>query len=207
MQNNLYLVLTSSYRNDLNPVEIAALAIEGGVDVLQMREKQLSREELITLGRQYRTLCHRTGTIYIVNDNPELAVEVDADGVHMGQEDLKAIGIAEIRDIVGKRMIGVSTHSLEQFRIANEEDLDYIAFGPLFETKTKDYSIGLDEVATVLKEAKKPIVFIGGINLDNIDSVLSLGAQNIALISAIMQAQDIKLQAQLFKRKIYETKI
>ena len=202
MQNSLYLVLSSDYRPDLNPLEIAIQAIEGGVNILQMREKQLSWEKMVSLGRKYKELCSETGVTFIVNDDPGLAVELDACGVHLGQEDLQSMGIEEVRDVMGDRMIGLSTHSLDQFRVANEQDLDYIAFGPLFETKTKDYYIGLNDLEIVLQETSKPVVFIGGINLSNIDQVLAFGASNIALISAIMQAPDIRLQASLFKKKL-----
>lgn len=202
MKSSLYLVLTSSYREELSPLEIATLAIDGGVDVLQMREKELSWEKMVSLGRRYRDICSKGGVTFIVNDDPGLAIEVDACGVHLGQEDLQSIGIDAVRNVMGDKIIGLSTHSVEQFRDANEQDLDYIAYGPLFETKTKDYCIGLNDVEAVIKEAKKPIVFIGGINLLNIDQVLAFGASNIAVISAIMQAPDIKLQASLFKGKI-----
>lgn len=200
MKNCLYLVLTSNYRKEIDPLKIAEQAIEGGVDILQMREKDLSKDQLLFLGKQYRELCNRSNTVFIVNDDPELSVELDACGVHMGQEDLKKYKIKGIRSIVSKkRIIGLSTHNLKQFREANMADIDYIAFGPLFRTKTKDYFIGTNDLITVLKEAVKPVFCIGGITLKNVEHILTCGASNIAVISAIMKAEDITLQTKIFK--------
>ena len=148
-------------------------------------------------------MCKKSGVKFIVNDDPFIANEVDADGVHLGQEDLKKHSLVETRNLLGQdKIIGISTHSLEQFKKANEEDFDYVAFGPIFPTKTKDYFIGTGDVEKILAAAKKPIVFIGGINLDNVDQILQKGARNIALIRAILEADDISAAAARFKAKL-----
>jgi thiamine-phosphate pyrophosphorylase len=148
-------------------------------------------------------MCKEAGVKFIVNDDPVLAKKVNADGVHLGQEDLKKHSLKKTRELVGSdKIIGVSTHSIEQFKKANAEDFDYIAFGPIFPTKTKDYFIGTGDVETVLKSAKNPVVFIGGINLDNVDDLLKKGAKNIALIRAILEEADIKKAAENFKAKL-----
>ncbi len=200
---SLYLVITEGYASGRSALEIAHLAISGGVDILQMREKKKTEEELIKLGSELSKLCMENGVIFIVNDDPHLAQKVDADGVHLGQEDVKRYSIDEARNILGKdKIIGLSTHSLEQFQEANAKDVDYIAFGPIFPTKTKDYFIGTSDVKNVLKIAKRKVFFIGGINLANIDDLLKEGAKNIALIRSIVQAEDIISNTRSFKEKL-----
>ncbi len=134
-----------------------------------------------------------------------IAKEVNADGVHLGQGDLEKYPIPKVRQILGKdKIIGISTHSLEQFENSLKTDCDYLAFGPIFETKTKDYYIGANQISQVLEVATVPVVFIGGINLENIKIVLEKGAQNIALIRAIMQAKSITQITRKFKEKILQ---
>ena len=123
--------------------------------------------------------------------------------MHLGQEDIKNCPISKAREIIGQdKIIGISTHSIEQFKIATESDCDYIAFGPIFPTKTKDYSIGMGSVGEVLDISNKPIVFIGGIDLTNIDILLEKGVKNVAVIRAIVQAEDIKSKVGELKKRI-----
>ena len=200
-ENSLYLVSSEEYSQGKKTFEIAQEAVLGGVDIFQMREKHKTYAELIELGKELASLCKENNVIFIVNDNPELAAKVDADGVHLGQEDIEVFSIEKTREILGKdKIIGLSTHSVEQFQIANESDLDYIAFGPIFSTKTKNYTIGIGDISQVMKTAKKPVVFIGGINLENIETVLKKGAKNIAVIRSIVGADDIGERIGEFKR-------
>jgi thiamine-phosphate pyrophosphorylase len=203
--HSLYLVISEEYGNGLGAMEIARRAIAGGVDIIQMREKDKDAEELMTLGKNLSHLCKNSRVTFIVNDDPLLAKKAGADGVHLGQEDIKKYPIEETRKILGEdRIIGVSTHSVEQFKEANEKEFDYIAFGPLFETKTKDYFLGTDDVGEVARIAKGRVFFIGGINLLNIESLLQKGAKNIALIRGILEADDIASQTKRFKDAIKE---
>lgn len=200
---SLYLVSSEEYCQGKTTWQIAQEAVAGGVDILQMREKHMSYEELVELGKNISVLCKKMGVIFIVNDNPELAEEVNADGVHLGQEDIQDFSVEKTREILGKnKIIGISTHSLEQFCIANEADLDYIAFGPIFSTKTKDYSIGIKDISRVMQIAKKPVVFIGGIDLENVDLVLKEGGRNIAAIRSIACAENIKHIIKNYKLKM-----
>ncbi|MGB2601501.1 MAG: thiamine phosphate synthase [Candidatus Omnitrophota bacterium] len=201
--HSLYLVTSEEYSEGRTSLEIATEAVAGGIDILQMREKTKPRDELIELGSKLSKLCEKTETVFIVNDDPFLANEVEADGVHLGQEDMQKYTLEVVRDIIGKgKIIGTSTHSVEQFETANNSDVDYIAFGPIFPTKTKDYAIGLKDISTVIDMALKPVVFIGGINLDNIDEVMVRGARNIALIRGITAVENIKNKVMKFKQKI-----
>ncbi|MDP3790449.1 MAG: thiamine phosphate synthase [Candidatus Omnitrophota bacterium] len=200
---SLYLVISEEYGCGRNAIEIAKHAIKGGVDIIQMREKNKTAKELVELGKKLSGLCRNNNVTFIVNDDPMLAKEVGADGVHLGQEDIKLFSLEMARRLLGrKKIIGISTHSEEQFREANEKDFDYVAFGPLFETETKDYCIGIDGVDKVLNIAKKPVFFIGGIDLANIGGCLNKGAKNIALIRGITQADDVVKKTKEFKRAI-----
>lgn len=205
---SLYLVLSQDCTLGKNAINVAKEAILGGIDILQMREKNKSKEELINLGRELRGLCKNNNVTFIVNDDPFIAKEVDADGLHLGQEDILKYPIELSRDIIGKdKVIGLSTHSFKQFKIANEEEVDYIAFGPIFYTPTKDYFIGTKDIKEVLAIAKKPVVFIGGINLSNLDEILNEGARTIALIRGIIQIEDIVSISKIFKQKMNQKRI
>ena len=199
----MYLVITEDYALGRDILSIAKAAIAGGVDILQMREKDKTQDELRKIGGELSGFCRENKTILIVNDDPKLAADIDADGVHIGQSDLSKYPIKEIREIIGEnRLIGISTHSLEQFKQANESGVDYISFGPIFFTRTKDYFIGTSEIKNVLRIALKPVVFIGVINIKNVDEILQEGAKNIALIRDIVQAEDITARTKLFKAKL-----
>jgi thiamine-phosphate pyrophosphorylase len=201
--NSLYLVTSQEYAPEKSTLDIAKDAIAGGIDILQMREKKATKKELHLLGRELSRLCSGKGVIFIVNDDPVLACQVGADGVHLGQEDLRKYPLSLTRAIVSKeRIIGVSTHSIDQFREANESDCDYIAFGPIFPTPTKDYSIGEENIGKVMSAAKKPVVVIGGIDMDNINTVLERGAKNIAVIRAIVRAENIAARVKEIKNKM-----
>ena len=203
IDKSLYLVLTSTYNKEIDILDIAEEACKGGIDILQMREKDIPHQELIELGGKLKAISKKYDVLFIVNDKPTLAKELDADGVHIGQEDLLENPLEETRALLGKdKIIGLSTHSLEQFSLANEQDFDYLAFGPVFKTQTKDYFIGTEDIAEVLKITKMPLIFIGGIKENNIDELLKLGARNIALITEIMNAPNIQDKTKLLKNKI-----
>ena len=204
---SLYLVLSEEYGGAKPLMRIAQDATAGGVDILQMREKHKSPEELIGLGRRLASLCKENGVTFVVNDDPLLAGKLEADGVHLGQEDIRQYPVNTVRQMIGAdKIIGLSTHCLEQFQRANQMDVDYVAFGPLFPTKTKSYHIGTGDVSRVLQTALKPVVFIGGINTDNLDLLLAAGASNIALIRDIMQAEDVAARTKWYKNRLMTNK-
>jgi thiamine-phosphate pyrophosphorylase len=201
--NILYLVLSSEYARQRPIYDIAELAIDAGIDMLQMREKDLPEDGLISLGRRLQSLCRKKAIPFIVNDNPYIAQKINADGLHLGQEDIKRYPLARARALLGKeKIIGLSTHSVYEFSLANEQDFDYIAYGPIFPTKTKDYNIGAKDIEAILRISKKPVVFIGGIDISNIDILILQGAKNIAVIRAITEAQDIAGAARLLKDRL-----
>lgn len=202
-ENSLYLVTSQEYSGRRNTLDVVKSAVLAGIDIVQMREKEMTRKELVWLGKEISFLCLEKDIIFIVNDDPFLAEEVGSDGVHLGQGDINIYNLRQTRDILGKeKIIGVSTHSLSQFEKANNSDCDYIAFGPIFSTKTKDYSIGVADIKKVLDLSLKPVFFIGGINLDNLDIILNKGAKNIAMIRALVNAEDIVRCIKDFKNKL-----
>lgn len=207
-ERSLYLVITEEYGRGRSAPEIAKAAIAGGVDIIQMREKNKPREELLRLGRELAAICRegrgeKGNVIFIVNDDPELAKETGADGVHLGQEDLRLCAVARARDILGSdKIIGLSTGSAEEVKRANHEDVDYIAFGPVFETKIKEGCAGTEEVEEVLGLSQKKVFFIGGIALSNLDGLLAKGARNISLIREICGSDDITGRTKKLKAKL-----
>ena len=164
------------------------IALKAGADIVQLREKNLSDRELVDLGRDVRKWTREAGALFIMNDRPDLAVLTDADGIHIGQEELS---VREARRIVGpNRLIGVSTHTIEQARKAVEDGADYLGVGPVFPSRTKAFSelAGLDFVRRVAEEIRLPWYAIGGINLENIADLLQAGAQRIAISHAVLSS-------------------
>lgn len=152
-------------------------------------------------------LCKKNNVVFIINDDPILAKKIDADGVHLGQEDLKLFTADEARRLLGRdKIIGLSAGSVGEVRKAGLAAIDYIGFGPVFRTTVKEKCIGTKDVEKVLKIAKRPVFFIGGINLTNIDELLTKGAENIAVIRAISEADDIRAAAAELKNKIEEAR-
>ena len=165
--------------------------IEGGVDLVQLRGKRNSIEKLVDLAAELHELTTKSSTPLIVNDYAEIASRVPVEGVHVGQYD-DSIQLA--RRKAGRNiLVGKSTHSLEQARGAQREGADYIGFGPIFATPTKpDYPpIGLADIRRVHAEVSLPIFCIGGINIDNLQSVIDAGAKRVVMVSALLKAHSI----------------
>lgn len=190
---HLYVILDKkSLKARRSFFEVARSAIEGGADCIQLRDKELSTLELIKEGKKLRDLTRRSGTIFIVNDRADIALAVDADGVHLGQEDLP---IAIARQILGTtKIIGRSTHSLPQAIEAEQQGADYIGVGPIFATPTKPTypAVGLDLIRQVSEHIRIPFVAIGGIDAGNIESVLEAGAKRVAVVRAVVGADDVQ---------------
>lgn len=166
--------------------ETAEAALRGGADVLQLREKQLSDRELLERARRLTRLCHDRGARCVVNDRPDIAVLAGADGVHVGQNDLPVV---EARRVMGhERVVGVSTHSLEQARTALAAAPDYVAVGPMFATSTKpaERIAGTALWSAVRGETSLPLVAIGGINADNVGALLQAGCRCIGVCQAVI---------------------
>jgi thiamine-phosphate pyrophosphorylase len=180
---------------------LVAQAIEGGAQMVQLRDKKSSDAEFLELARRIHKVTLKKKIPLIINDRVDVARIVDAEGVHLGGEDLP---VKETRKILGsKRIIGASASDIKTAKIKEKEGADYIGLCPIFETGSKEIEkpVGIE----ILKEAKRilkvPVFPIGGINLSNLDQIISTGTKKIAVISAIFMAEDVKEAAQnLLKR-------
>jgi len=189
----LYAIIDNSIRPDLSNIEIAKKVLAGGARIIQLRGKGLSSRELLEQAREIRELTRKVGATFIVNDRADIALLSEADGVHLGQDDLP---ISEARKILGTaKLIGISTHNLGQAMKAEQEGADYIGFGPVFGTKTKsdvEEAKGLQALREVKGNVKVPVVAIGGINLESLKDVIDAGADGVAVISAVVKAKNIE---------------
>jgi len=185
--------------------EITQQAIKGGADIIQLRCKNLPQDAVLLHARILREVTRSLNALFIVNDDPGVAAACDADGVHVGQEDLS---VSAARKVVGPdRLVGKSTHSKEQAVQAQEEGADYIGFGPLFATPTKpDYTaIGPEAIDGVKDLVHIPYFVIGGIDQGNCEKVLARGATRIAVVRAVVQAENIQETAMSFKKMLEPT--
>jgi thiamine-phosphate pyrophosphorylase len=193
-QSYLYLV-TSPVENLFNVVEAA---LEGGLTLVQYRDKNADDLTRLQTAERLRQLCHRYNALFIMNDRVDLALAVDADGVHLGQDD---VPIAFARQLLGsQRIIGRSTKNSTEMERAIAEGADYIGVGPVYETPTKAgrAAAGLDYVHHAVKTATIPWFAIGGINAENLADVLSAGAERVAVVRAIIEAEQPTLMTQFF---------
>lgn len=187
----LYGILDLAYVAPKDAVRVAGEMIDGGVDILQLRGKKRDIAELEGIATKLRAATAKRSVPLIINDYPKIAHSVDADGVHVGQDDLS---VNEAREQGGGQvLVGKSTHSLEQAHAAVDEGADYIGFGPLFATPTKpDYQpIGLADIAEAHRIVKIPIFCIGGIKLENLAQVIAAGARRVVIVSGLLLAPDV----------------
>lgn len=188
--------ITGRSLSSISYSEMALAALRGGVKWIQFRAKEMSRKELYREALSLRDITSGFNAVFIVNDHADIAAAVDADGVHLGQDDLP---LKEARKVVGRRIIGISTHSLREAVDASEGGADYIGFGPVFETKTKDAGApkGIDLLTGIKRNVGLPVVPIGGISLGNLSSVIGTGVDAVAVSSAILNG-DIEQNASAF---------
>ena len=189
----LYGIVDFGYVAEDAMEKVAADLLAGGVDILQLRAKGIPLETVSSVAVKIIPLCRMAGVPFILNDHPELAAELGADGVHIGQDDG---AIYEVRSKIGADMIiGRSTHSLAQARQALADGADYIGFGPLFPTPTKAGrpAIGLGEIAEMEREvgSKVPAFCIGGIKPENLAEIIASGARRCVVVSHLLTAPDI----------------
>ncbi len=172
------------------PEALLRAALRGGVDIVQLREKSLPRREIERAAQTFRRLCDTHSALFIVNDDPDLARVCDADGVHVGQEDMRA---EEAREALGPdAIVGLSTHSEAQIADAAEQPVDYVSVGPIWETPTKEgrAAVGLDLIRHAAGAAPHPFFAIGGIDPSNASEVTEAGAQRMCVVRAIRDAED-----------------
>ena len=183
-------------------LEAAEEALIGGADCLQLREKELESGELLRRASRLVELCHRHGKLCIINDRPDIAISSDADGVHVGQDDLPAV---EVRKLIGRgKILGVSTHRIEQARRAVSDGADYIGIGPMFPsaTKPRDFVAGLGYAREVAAAIQLPAVAIAGITAENVDQVIDAGVKAIAVTAAVLDCDDPRTAAAGLKERL-----
>jgi thiamine-phosphate pyrophosphorylase len=199
----LYVLITESVCR--RPwLETAKLAIEGGADCLQLREKELDGGELLRRAKQLVEICRKSAVLCIINDRVDVTIASDADGVHVGQGDLPT---ATVRKMVGREMIvGVSTHNLDQAKQAVRDGADYVGVGPVFrsQTKPRDFLPGLEYARQAADQISIPAVAIAGITHENVDQVLQTGLKRIAVAAAVTDCDDVKGAARRLKEKLGE---
>lgn len=187
----LYGIIDLGYVEESNVTRVAEQMLQGGVDVIQLRAKGKPLEELGGYVARLHEVTSQSSTPLIVNDHPEIARKSAVEGVHVGQHD-DSVQIAR-RKAARMILIGKSTHGFEQALAAEREGADYIGFGPIFATPTKpDYPpIGLMDIRRVHEQVSLPIFCIGGINVDNLQSVIDAGAKRVVMVSALLKAHSI----------------
>ena len=187
----LYAILDPEQTKGRAPDWVLRQLLDGGVKILQLRVKALSPSDFWTLAREVRAQTRAAGCQLIVNDRIDIALACDADGVHLGQEDLP---LAAGRKLLGRKIVGISTHDADQAREAERNGADYIGFGPIFGTATKATGYGargVEMLKQIRVAVKIPIVAIGGITEQNVQQVWQAGADSAAIISDVLGAEDI----------------
>lgn len=182
----LYGITGDEFSNGKSNYQCVKEMIEGGIKIVQYRAKNKNIREKIEEAKKIAKLCKENGIIFIINDDVDIAILVDADGVHVGQDDMK---VEDVRKLLGdNKIIGLSTHSQEQgLRAYSDENVDYIGVGPIFPTTTKDTpAVGVEYLEFAVKNLHLPFVAIGGIKVDTIDIIISKGAQRVCMVSEIV---------------------
>jgi thiamine-phosphate pyrophosphorylase len=183
-----------------DPEPLLRAALSGGVDIVQLREKKLDRDEIERSAATFRRVCDTYSSLFIVNDDPDLARACDADGVHVGQDDVSA---EEARELLGPdAIIGLSTHSTEQIAAAEERPVNYMSVGPIWETPTKAGrpAVGLDLISHAAENATHPFFAIGGIDPSNAERVIAAGATRLCVVRAIRDAREPTAVAEALRR-------
>lgn len=203
--SGLYVILDPAICPNRSLADILQDAAEAGATLFQYRNKSASMKEAYAEASLLRNVAADLGVIFMVNDRCDLALAVDADGVHLGQEDLP---YRDARNIMGpEKLIGLSTHNPEQVRTADKLKPDYIGFGPIFPPGSKrdhDPVVGIAGLAQIRALATVPIFAIGGITLEHAGDVIKAGADGVAVISAIVKAPDVRKAVSDFIRLIEE---
>ncbi|WP_400241633.1 thiamine phosphate synthase [Niallia sp. JL1B1071] len=201
----LYFIMGSN-NSSIAPDYVLEEALKGGISVFQFREKgkgALEGKAKFQLAKRMQKLCNHYNVPFIVNDDIELAIALDADGVHIGQEDEKAI---KVREWIGNKVLGVSAHSIQEIKLAMEAGADYIGIGPIYPTSTKKDAKSVQGISLIEKVKEQnltiPIVGIGGITIDNAFPIIKAGADGVAIISEISMAENPYEQTKRLKKVV-----
>ena len=202
-----FVLITDRKICEVKLTDIILQAIEGGVCTVQLREKDLNTGDLYNLAKDVREITKKKDVNLIINDRVDIAIAVDADGVHLGWQ---SMGIDIVRRLIGQnKLIGLSAHSLKDAERAEENGADYISISPIFNTLYKDFFInplGVDEIGKIKDHINIPVIALGGINENNVDEVLKNDADGIAVISSILLSKNPRQSAANLYREIKKYK-
>jgi thiamine-phosphate pyrophosphorylase len=185
-------------------IPMVILAVRAGADIIQFRNKSATTRELIEVGSRLCDTVHAEGSLFLVNDRVDVAIATGADGVHLGQDDLPPAWARRLLGQKKSKIIGLSTHSVEQALQAESEGVDYIGFGPIYSTPAKSgwLAIGTESFTVLNEKIRIPYFAIGGIDLFNIGQVVNAGASRIALCNGVFGQEDIVHAAALIKKQL-----
>ena len=203
----LYTFIDTAYLDGREPATVARQLCDGGSDLIQLRAKQSSKDEVRRLAQAILPITRAARVRLVINDHLDLAAELGAEVGHLGQEDFFDAGFTQVAQlpVAGRRLeIGLSTHSPAQAERAQAADADYIAIGPVFATGTKPTAapVTLEYVRWAATHVTRPWFAIGGINLENLEAVLSAGATRVCVVSAILNAPDVAAAGREFRRRL-----
>ena len=195
----LYAVTDRHWLDGRRLVDVVRESLDGGVTMVQLREKTLDEANFLAEAKELQALCRERGVPFLVNDNVEIAREMDADGVHVGQSDMEA---QDVRALLGPdKILGVSAQTVEQAVLAEKHGADYLGVGAVFPTGSKDDAddVSYETLKAICDAVDIPVVAIGGIHKDNILKLKGSGADGVALVSAIFSAEDIEAECKELK--------
>ena len=204
---DLYVITDEELSLGLSHSEIAELACRGGADVIQLRDKKMSKEEMLKAAMEIRRITSLYDVLFFVNDHPDIAIASEADGVHLGQSDMNVMEAVKLNE---NMLVGISVGSLKEALDAEKGGADYIGFGPVFSTSSKHdagNAVGLELLKKIRSSVKIPIVAIGGMAKHNIKDVITSGADGIAVISAVVSQEDVKKATEELKEIISSAKL
>ena len=199
---DLYPVTCQKLSDGRTDLEVLDAVLDGGSRIIQLREKEWDKKELYELAFEFRRRTLESNALLIINDHLDVALAADADGVHLGQEDLP---IPAARRIAPDLILGASSHSLEEALKAEKEGADYVNIGPIFPTKTKKGMtriLGPDAIRKISPHLNVPFTTMGGISLENISQVLEAGARRVAMVTGVTRARDMTKRVIELRRMI-----
>ena len=203
-QLRLYAVTDSSRLPGVSLAQQVEGVLKGGATMVQLREKHLSREQFRAEALEIKAICQRYGVPFLINDDVDLALEVDADGVHVGQQDMSP---RQARAILGPDgIVGVSAHTVEEARAAQAEGADYLGVGAVFATGTKANTtpVGYELLKEICAAVDIPVVAIGGVGRDNLSSLAGSGIRGVAVVSALYAQPDVRAAARSLRSQVEE---
>ncbi len=201
------MITDTAIQNKYSHYQIARLAIKGGADIIQLRDKSLSTSELNQVAIRIAALCRKHNVTFLINDRVDVALVSDADGVHLGLED---IPIKEARKLLGKnKIIGGTAHSLAEAKKCEKEGADYVGYGHIYPTKTKfkpEKPKGTQQLKSIVSKISVPVIAIGGISPVNIGKVIETGVHGAAVIGAVLNSSDPISTLKKLRKEIYVRK-